>query len=88
MVRSALAMYVLAAAEITTPAELSSQMLPDCPAVMLVKVSAAVVVGVHLKKLVAFMSNDRSLSVVTVPLNGAVSVSAVSALRMSVSTGS
>ena len=55
---------------------------------MLVKVSVPVPGGVHLKKLVAFMSNDKSLSVVTVPLKGAVKVSAVSARRMSASTGS
>ena len=60
-------------------------MLPDCPAVMFVNVSVPLAVGVHLKWLVTDISNDRSLSVVTVPLNGAVSVSATSAFNVSTS---
>jgi hypothetical protein len=58
---------------------------------MLVNVSAPVAVGVHLKLFVTFMSKDRSLSVVTVPLCGAVHVvldDGVAVLRVPVASGS
>ena len=49
-------------------------MFPDCPAVILVKVRVKPPVGVQRKLLVAFMSNEPSLSVVTVPLCAPVKV--------------
>jgi hypothetical protein len=45
-------MYVVDAAEIVCPPELSNQMLPDCPDVMFVNVRVPLPVGVHLKLLV------------------------------------
>ena len=58
---------VVAACPIVWLLPLTRIMFPDCPAVILVKVRVTVPVGVQRKLFVAFMSNEPSLSVVTVP---------------------